>query len=600
MDKLIEKVQTSVEIVDSISTYYDEFRTMLSDKKIMEELDERIKKTIYHSRDKLAKRLKIFESSEVDKLDFKETATLIFQTYQLFQEYEHIIALLEVQLNAMNVFARPDIILSEISRSKLTEISRKCSKLGLLIANFKKQYEHTNVDIIKTMSDKVLGKMDNSSSNTNEILLLQELFRKYPYTIDIYSIILQTTMDQNKSLITRIIQMIEQDKTFILDDFKSDYEKLEVKPVKNMAHRFFRLVPSNVSKPLKELFNYIDDTKDVEDCLESIVKKEGISIIYMKKFTANPIEFAIWKLTKLEEAAKFIQLGAEKNTGMNEKLIERMKIINYIEKPEKHDKWNLSEYVLYGDHKTDMFYILDSFNNKTFRFLKPWTNAGNKVPRSYLIGLLSYMGYIKGNSRDRISIYNELQERDIMNHLFLRHPVDVEALVADVQADMDAPKLKQELAGIITDTIKTPKNWYELGGVVHNADLIDEFANGIIKLYPKHFKDSLALDKRVQFPFSETISTFLVELNNVKKSFGRSLHERYVKTHRDVQQTAFRSVDNTKYFIKQLIRDSLDDVITNKSNVYSTLLMKNKILTIELNESDIDKKVGGYDGELYI
>lgn len=592
MNQVFEKVDASIELIDSISTYYDEFHKLLTDKRIAEKLDEEIKSVIHSSRDKLLKRLKAFESNAVNELSFEDISTLVFQTYQLLQEYETLISRIDKQLTDWNVFVRPDIITSDISHTKLTDISRQSTKLSLMLINFKRKYEDFDVEVVKNLSDYIIKKIDISSVTIDKIKFLQDLFRKYPLTIDVYSILLQTIMDENKNLITNILQIIEQDKSYILGDTKSTYTELKIRPVQNPSHRYFGLVPSNVCKPLDQLFPNFGK-KSIEEDLTDIAAAENISIIYMRKFTAYPIEFSVWKLTRIEDAALYVQAEQNKNSGLSASVIERMKIINYIDPPEKQNRWNLSEYSLFGSNDSDIFYILDSFNNKTFRFLRPWIGVGNKVPRSYINGLLTYMGIIKGNKRDRISIYNEAQENEIMNHIFLRQPIDVEELVSDVQADMDAPKLKQELVPIITKILKTPKNWAELGGIIHSVDIIDEFADGLIKLYPTHFKDNIALDKRVQFPFSETLSTFLAELNNVKKSFGRALHERYIKTTNDMKITAFKSKDNIQLFIVQLVKNALDDVITNKSNVYSSLLMKNKILTIELNESDIDKKVGG-------
>lgn len=603
MDNVLKKVEASVELIDAISVYYKEFYQLLTDKKIAQELDEEIKTTVHSSREKLIKRIKAFESTAVTQLNFDETVTLVFQTYQLLREYENLINKIDNQLTDWNVFVRPDIITSDISQTRLTEISKKSSKLNLLLVNFKRRFEEYDLHLIKTLSDYILQKHNLPDIQLPHIKFLQESFRKYPLAIDIYSVILQSVMDANRTLITPILQIIEDDKTFALSDADYKYlDEVKIKPMKNPAHRFFGLVPSNVCKPLNELFPdiYKSDSslskKSPEEALKHIASKDNVTIIYMKKFTANPIEFSIWKLTRVEDAANYIVKGVTKNSGLSSQLIDRMKIINYIEAPDKSDKWNLSEYLLFGPPDGNIFYILDSFNAKTFRFLRPWIandNNNNKIPRSYITGLLTYMDVIPGNKIDRLSIYNELQEREIYKNMFLRQPIDIEELVADVQAEMDAPKLKQELSTMIAKKVKTPKNWYELGNLLHSSELIDEFADSLIKLYPTHFKDSLAMDKRVQFAFSETLSTFLVEINNVRRSFGRALHERYVKTPKDVQQNAFRSAGNIDIFVTQLIRQALDDIITNKSNVYSSLLMKNKILSIELNDSDIDKTIGG-------
>jgi hypothetical protein len=604
MDNVLKKVEASIELIDAISVYYKEFYQLLTDKKVAEELDEEIKTTVHSSREKLIKRIKAFESTAITQLSFDDTVTLVFQTYQLLREYENLINKIDSQLTDWNVFVRPDIITSDISQTRLTEISKKSSKLSLLLVNFKRRFEDYDLHLIKTLSDYILQKHSLPEINMAHIKFLQESFRKYPLSIDIYSVILQTIMDINRTLITPILQIIEDDKTFVLSDADYGYklEEIKMKPVKNPAHRFFGLVPSDVCKPLKELFPDIYKSKPAlsgkspEEVFAAIAAKDNVSIVYMKKFTANPIEFSIWKLTRVEDAANYIVKGVSKYSGLSVQLIDRMKVINYIETPDKSDKWNLSEYLLIGNPDSNLFYIVDSFNAKTFRFLRPWVASGNntiKVPRSYITGLLTYMNVIPGNNIDRLSIYNELQERDIYKNMFLRQPINIEELVADVQAEMDAPKLKQELSIMIAKKVKTPKNWYELGNLFHSSELIDEFADSLIKLYPTHFKDSLAMDKRVQFAFSETLSTFLVEINNVRRNFARALHERYIKTPKDIQQTIFRSVGNVDIFVTQLIRQALDDVITNKSNVYSSLLMKNKILSIELNDSDIDKTIGG-------
>lgn len=603
MDLIIAKVESSVELINVISGYYEEFHKLLNNKKIAEELDDEIKNTVHVSRDKLLKRLGALESKAVKELNFNETTTLVFQTYQLIREYETLIDKIANQITEWNVFVRPDIITSNVAQTKLSDLSKKSNAIGLLMNNFKRKYEEFDVDSLKTFTEFIINILNINETKVEDVIFLQETFRKYPLTIDIYAILLQTIMDLNRDLITPILNIIEQDKTFILGNYKSKYTKetYNISSVQNPSYRYFGLVPADVCKSLEELFpDYSPDTP--EKMFETISKKEAITIIYIKKFTAHPLEFSIWKLTRIEDASKYIQgNGNSGNGGLTKLAIERMKVINYIEEPEKNQKWKLSEYLTFGDVKnSNYFYILDSFNGKTFRFIRPWADRLNKIPRSYINGLLSYMGLIPANKKDRISTYNEIQEEEIYKHMFLRQPIDIEELIADVQADMDAPKLKQELVTLLSASIKPSRNWVELGSAVHNPEFMDSFADNLVKLYPVFFKDSIATDKRVQFPFSETLSTFLVELNNVKRSFGRALHEKYVKTPRDTQFTAFKSADNAHYFINQLIKNALDEVITNKSNVYSSLLMKNKILTIELNESDIEKTImGGFHSEEY-
>lgn len=603
MDKLISKVESSIDMINSINEYYSEFYKILTDQKIAKELSEDIS-SVAPNRDKLIKRLKVFTSSASGELNLVETVTLVFQTYQLIKEYEIVIEKIINQINEWNVFIRPDIIISEISQTKLLGFSKESNQIVLLLTNFKRRYEDHDIDSLKVLSDFIFKKINYETLNANDLKSIQDLFHKYNLSIDIYAILLQTIMDHNKSLITIILQIIEEDKSKLLSSYDSIYttEKCKIKSVQNPSLRCFGLVPTDISKPIEELFKDIsqvkNETKNIEQYLQNIAAAENVGIIYIKKYSAHPLEFSIWKLTRINDASKYISQNAyQQNSGLNKSIIERMKIINYSEEPAPSNKWKLSEYEFFGDVKNaPMFFIIDSFNHKTFRLIKPWSDNSSrlaKVPRTHIVGFLAFLGIIPGNNKDRISIYNEIMENKIFENMLLKQPIDVAELVSDVQAEMDAPRLKQELVNLLYKSIKTPKNWIELGTIVHDPELFDSFADNLVKLYPTHFKDSLSNDKRVQFPFSETISTFLVELNNVKKTFGRALHDKYVRTPRDTQITAFRSKDNTSIFVNQLLKTALDEVITNKSNVYSSLLMKNKILAIELNESDIEKAVMG-------
>ena len=637
MDKLILKIDESVELINAISHYYEEFHKILTNKKIANEIDEQIHNIIKSSRDKLLKRMAAFESSAIHELDLTELTTLVFQTYQLIKEYENVIEKIITQLGEWNVFVRPDLIISEISQTKLSSLSKESNTIVSLLKNFNKKYENTDIDSLSVLSEYVIKKIDFSNFKFDILRSIQELFHKYPLSIDIYSIILQTIMDGNRSFITKILQLIEEDKSYILANYESTYSKenFKVKSVINPSLRYFGLIPTDVCKTIQVLFannnnhhqqnnqnnnqqnnqnnnqqnprndrsknknkinefnlddyKSVQDVGNIEDFLSNISKKENIAIIYIKKFVAHPMEFSIWKLTRVEDSIKYMQ-GNTMNIGLSEKTIERLKILNYIEEPDKKNKWKLSDYQMFGNVKdAEFFYIIDSFNNKTFRFLKPWVDRPNKIPRSYLLGFLTYLGIISGNKKDRISVYNEILETTIYENMLLKQPIDIEELVSDVQAEMDAPKLKQELVPIIAKAFVLPKNWNDLSIQIHNINVLDAFADGLIKLYPSYFKNANIDDSRCDFAFSETLSTFLVEIHNVKKMFGRNLHDKYIKTPKDVQYNVFKNKDNVEIFIKQIIKNALDEVLTNKSNVYSSLLMKNKILTIELNESDKDK-----------
>jgi len=123
MNKIVLKVESSIELIDAIKSYYEEFEGLIIDKNKAKELSEKIKNQSQTSRDKLLKRLAAFESKAIAQLNLIETVTIVFQTYQLIKEYENLIDSIVEQINDWNVFVRPDLITSDISQTRLLSLS---------------------------------------------------------------------------------------------------------------------------------------------------------------------------------------------------------------------------------------------------------------------------------------------------------------------------------------------------------------------------------------------------------------------------------------------------------------------------------------------
>jgi len=88
-------------------------------------------------------------------------------------------------------------------------------------------------------------------------------------------------------------------------------------------------------------------------------------------------------------------------------------------------------------------------------------------------------------------------------------------------------------------------------------------------MYKTHIK--IQTDK---FPFSEIFITYLAELKKISSRFIRELHDNYNRE----PLTDFKNSYLIREKFENILKKSLEYIITNKSNIYQMISYKNLLL----------------------
>jgi hypothetical protein len=387
----------------------------------------------------------------------------------------------------------------------------------------------------------------------------------------------------------------------LLYSYKLEYNTSHITQ-SNPRINSFGLTPHGKSMPISELMKSINiNVKEISD-LTKISKKERICFIVMNNVIEKPIEFSLWKLIEWEKAKKYIQSD---KMGITQNIIDRTTTINF-NYGKKKLKWNFnSEY--YGSIDSDYFIILENINNVSYRLFSTYishdtsggsiseqiTSGGEKEFKLHKNQIGKFVEYIKhkGISKHptRISMYHNIHEKKIMKNIFL--PINFDINDINVQSQTYETKyikhelntrLSDEFDNIVKKKYKNINSNNDFGKIVHEKSISDMFNNILIEHYDI-FTNNLKKKSLNNFPPSEMLHTFLMNLDQLNRQFNRKLHDTFISTKID-KKTYENSSKNI--ILKKIFEEIIDQVIkvilSDTSNIYQSILYKNSLLKLSI------------------
>ena len=312
--------------------------------------------------------------------------------------------------------------------------------------------------------------------------------------------------------------------------------------------------------------------------LETFSKLHSCCFIVINKIVPNPIEYNIKKLTNqsLLEPITY---------GITNKFLEKTKTIN----PLQNDKWNFS-YEIYPNSILQenieelnilKFYVIETLDGKNYRCLsKNIINNSNEkiIYNTNYIDVLNLLNHIK-----KINIQNNILQPTMINyyqnihiqksipHMFLRKKLSLEPMERESKIDSGLIRnvLFINICKVFDELNYKIKNNDDFNNIIHNEKINDEFVKSIIDMYKTHIK--IQTDK---FPFSEIFITYLAELKKIASMFIRELHDNYNRE----PITDFKNSYLIREKFENILKKSLEYIITNKSNIYQMISYKNLLL----------------------
>lgn len=488
--------------------------------------------------------------SEVENINLVEKHASPIETYLYNEEImEQISTICESIFNLRNSFELRD----DKMIHKLRIMYSTLKKLVDETSTFKIDYAKEACNLIKKSEDKIKAIQEHN-----------KLFRQNNYYVKIYSLILQTCLDDffviDKNISYKILDIIEDDKKYILTK-NLDSHKKAIKS-KNLPQTRFGLIPMSDVYPLHELLPIItaEEQKIVTGTdLEKISKKIEAGFVVINSVTPSSIEYNIIPLIDDRVAANYAQTT---NQGVNQKIIKRYDTIKEL--PSKN-KWNFSIDIYNGD--ATKFYVLENMNGTLYRCLAPWQRASKySVPYHKISLLLNYTP-----KPTKAHGYQQLAIKNIMNNMFFGRFINASTFESKVIKDVDSSSLRAAAVSAIikiTDKFisKKPKA-EEIHELFHSREIADVYVKSLISELIVNEKN---MEKDKFTP--EILVSFLSELYFIYDKFLSDLHTYHYKN--PVKTEDLVNDDRTLIYIKNVVETVVNNTIKLDTNLMTAIYYK--------------------------
>lgn len=541
---------------------------------------------------------KLKNLSNIQNLDIDD----LFKLWNFINEILHQIKSILVNLEPINIRYQKKFV-SDISESEAETIN---DLYGNMIVSYKK-YKKDNVkldsDIINELNDIIQQKLKWNKSNVKDNTdILTDLVKKMPHAVSLYAFVIQKSIDVclsfSDEICHYILNKVEDAKDHImLHDQKVQNGKKELYK-NNPGLKTFGLTPTGESDELKNITNKLFGTSISSiSKLGSLAKKEKVCIVVMNHIIKNPIEFSLWKMINRNLSQQYSQ---NPESGITQKTIDKFDNVGF--RPlGKGKKWNF-DIDHYGNIDSEYFIVLENLSYTLYRIYSiydeiPIIGGGKQYTKIHKSKIPEFIEYVKNKgvlkTNSRIQEYNRIQEKMIVNNMFLPIKFNIHGIKMDSQI-IDSKFLRHELflqlLNQINNIIKKQfadgtkiKTFKDIGQIIHDSSLVDIFNSILIEQY-----DIYAIKNKEhssKFPFSETLQTFLSVLFDMNTDFRRLTHDYYINTKIDPKilemPNTSKKIELQNIF-KEIINDVLKKIISDNRNIYQELIYKNSLLKLSL------------------
>jgi hypothetical protein len=405
--------------------------------------------------------------------------------------------------------------------------------------------------------------------------------------VSLYANVLQKLVDilysNNKPIMFHILELLEDDKDFIISDqIKNQFNGKTIIKDNPPLHRF-GLLPVTDLLPIGDLLKkiLIEEKPTKTTSFSKLVQELSIGIIVFNRITYNPVEYNIRSLILPDIAKEFIQSD---ELGINVKTIARFTNINSMKK----QKWNFS--TEFHNVNAERFYVLETLDGDTYRCLAPWiqskTYSLSKFRIKNIINYYSNIKSMKTTPQTRSANYHKLLMEKSIPNMFVHKPMELDSF-EDQAGTVSSDKIKQELLYRLENTVKNiitseykndVKNNIEVNEIIHHKELQTVFYDTILILFKTGVLSENIKDYDAgHFPFSELLSSFIVDILHISRRFSRELHDGYSRN--PLKSKVFEeSKEQRMHLITKKINDVIFNavhlIIKNTDNIYSALHYK--------------------------
>ena len=565
MDSIIKKLNKLDSILTEIKSYVELASEFINNVDYIINLINSIDKNIVIVKN-------IHKSFTADKL--------VSNTFIFVDRYETILSAYNGIIKFIsNAHENSEYKSSDVSSTHLTTTFILFDKIHIKYLQLCKAYKIIDVDIYNNLTDILLKHIQslNKSDVINEYEQIYKLFSSHNNATYLYANLLDKSINyywkEARDISYVLLSHVEDAKNKVLTTTLST----KVNNNDNPPLLTFNFIPvtrvDNLKNTLEQAMN-IEFTHNInEKELKTIASNHKCCFIIYNKIVTNPISYNIRQLTDISIAKNYVQPST---IGVNDKLIEKYEIIS------RHGegKWNWNK-LIYGDVDCDKFYVLNCLGKNLYRIMAPWYK-----PTEFVLPKFRVKHLLKNISISRSSNWHNLCQLKAKKNMFLGRYLDVDNLIVESK-DVDSNRLKLSISIQIMKTINDIiDKKYKHGKLLIDNNGMSDLLSGIeIKNMFMHTIIDQFVNLRMKqsnFPFEEIMVTYLADLNEMTKRFSKDLHDQFVKD--PVPQIVFEKehitdkVDDINNKIEDYLKITLDNLITEKSNIFQAMFLKNYLL----------------------
>lgn len=589
MDIVITKIRQTQILYDNISEYLSKISNAYVNSDVNDLLSH------------IKKNLSALESEKLTDSQSNLTDEKIFYIWHLITQIIYMVENI-IYILKLNVKEDSSLLMLKTTSTELEIITNLYNNINVIFGKFMKKYQTVDIEIFKFF-DGILYKNSKWTQDTvlDNVKNITKLVKKYIFSVPLYAHIMQKNLfyctNQNVELCNNLNNILEDVKDFIFLEMSK--RKILPKSLYKNNPRLttFGLTPlhqsASLSETTKKIFN---KGADKISGLSNIAKSNNVCIVIFNNVIKNPIEFSLWKLNDWKIAKDYVQ---SENAGVNQKIIDRFKTIEFADVP--NQKWNFSS-SYYGDINSDYFVIIEHLGGNKYRHISIYTDAKetigggkiqSKIHKSKIPQLIEFIKNEKMYVKTRISEYHRIQEKTIMKNMFLPYRFDLDEINVESQI-IDSKYMRHTLSTQLLNEcmniIKTDfkkgssiKSHRDIGTIIHNDLLVHLFSSSFIEQYYIYtFKNK---KNNSTFSYAETFKTMLAQLQLLNSHFIREMHDNFVSMKIDDKiftETPLIKNNKIKEILEQLINIVLGKLISNTHNIYQALMYKTSLLNLSI------------------
>lgn len=594
METIKKQLSESDKIVETYRDYYDRLDPLLAGQYTAEHEE------LEHALGKLPE----FKKNVTNGFDasahlfagkfngFEKDVRTIIKLYDAIQTYFRNIDLVFTIFDK-NYLSADNLDLNDMSRTYKLETVDLLNDLRLIYIKFIKTRRAYEAALVDELSSMVLDVFVREHPQNTPVTILQsveyiqQLFRHHRYTVNLYAAIMQKILNKSqqekqRSVVNGLLQIIEDDKSFILAGQTTGIKSKEYASahLTNPPLKSFGLLPACDAQPMSDLlFMAFSQRITGKISLQAVARKENIAFILMSRVTYAPIEYSLTRLINKDKATPLIQ---DVEYGVSKKIIERFNII--AQKENRTDRWAY-DYKIVGDQKASNWYIVETVDGTNFRFLVPWVGSHSTVvSRDKIQGLLTYI--TESNKPSRATNYHNVCQQQATRNMFLRRPLSLD-IMEENSREVDTQIMRNTLMIHVWRVIdadlkkRAVNNTADVNNIIHNQQIAEVFQQIILSLYATGAKLTQAREYTAgNFPFSELLSSYINTLQHITRRFMKELHDGYNRAplQDEFELPSARRKEIITARLNDVLSRAISLVVSDKQNIYSSLNHKYLLL----------------------